>query len=145
MTAPPPSPTIERKPPTKAHVRKKQPQVINKSPNVARKTLPLCKTVLELPMSAKETVILNQSDTTDSSDTESEEDVVKEIKSKKVSAKKKKKKKVKKKQKVSNQRSKEADDEIEEQAQTVSVLDLTQTCSLRAHSWHRTMVSTPYR
>lgn len=116
--------------------------MINRSPNVARKTLPLCKTVLELPVFKKETIVVNESETSDSSDSESEEEgAVKEVRLRKL-AKKKKKKKVKKRQKISNQKSKE---EIVEQVQSISVLDLTQTCSLRAHSWHRTIISTPYR
>lgn len=117
---------------------------MNRSPNVTRKTLPLCKTILELPLFTKETAMDNETDPSDSSDSESEDEMVREVKPRKV-IKKKKKKKMKKRQKVSNQKSKELEEEAIEQTNAVSVLDLTSVCNLRAHSWHRTMVSTPYR
>lgn len=136
LTAPPPSPANGRRPATKASIKKKQTQLINRSPNVPRKTLPLCKTILEMPVACKDS---ETSETDFDSD-----DVVVEVKPHKETVKKKKKKKVmKKRQKmIVNQKGDEAD---VGQLQIVSLLDVTPSANMRAHSWHRTMVSTPCR
>lgn len=110
----------------------------------------MCKTVLELPVVPKETTIANnniESYSSDLSDFESDEEV-REIKPPhKVINKNKKKKKTKKRHKGGQKVNKEAegDDVIGERFQVVSLLDITPASSIRAHSWHRTMVSTPYR
>lgn len=133
LTAPPPSPANGRKPPPKAAIKKKSTHHhINRSPNVPRKTLPLCKTILEMP-----------SETSDS-DFDSD-DLAVDVKPHKEAVKKKKKKKVMKKRPnkvVVNQKGDEAD---VGQLQIVSLLDVTPSANMRAHSWHRTMVSTPCR
>lgn len=145
LTAPPPSPAIGRKQPSKQQVKKKPtlppPSVVaNKSPNVSRKTLPLCKMILELP-------VTNEVNISDSSDFDSDEEVINKVIKPQKSAKKKKKRKVKKRQKVMNQNkvTNEPDVELEEQIQVVSVLDISQASNIRAHSWHRTIISTPHR
>lgn len=145
LTAPPPSPATGRRQQAKPQTKKKPLQIVNRSPNVPRKTLPLCKTVLELPaVTNKEITTANESETTDLSDFISDVEVLLEVKPQKEMLKKKKKKKVKKRQKI-----KEVEEEDQEivrpQFQIMSALDVLPASSMRAHSWHRTMVSTPYR
>lgn len=145
LTAPPPSPAIGRKPPAKPQAKKKPMHTVNKSPNLPRKTLPLCKTILELPAATA------KDSETSESDFDSDGEVMVEVKPQKEMIKKKKKKKaMKKRHKVMmNHKVKDIDEEVAAatgQFQIVSLLDIAPpNSSIRAHSWHRTMVSTPYR
>lgn len=147
LTVPPPSPALERpKRPPKPQTKKKPRQIISRSPTAARKTLPLCKTTLELSVS-KEIIAISDSETSTNDSSDSEVEIARGLRPPTMlkEKKKKKKKKGKKRQKVGSQKVKLLEEETTEQTQVVSVLDLTTSSGLRAHSWHRTMVSTPFR
>lgn len=93
LVVPPPSPIHFKK--AKPKLKKKNPR--NRSPNVSRKPLPMCKATLELSVTRRLNAADRVSETSDDSDSES--DVVDKEKSK-PARRRKKKKKVKKKQKV---------------------------------------------
>lgn len=94
LTVPPPSPATLKKTPL-PRAPKKKPPVANRSPNVTRKTLPLCKATVEFSV-CRDATGAYATDASELSDSESE--VERDVKVVKV--KKKKKRRVKKKAKV---------------------------------------------